>query len=45
MQQPNVDIHLIGIQDRQILRSNLEIATSGISDSEKKVLQEILDKK
>lgn len=45
MQQPGVDLHLIGIQDRGILRSNLEIATVGISDKEKQVLQELLDKK
>lgn len=44
-QQSGVDVHLIGIQNRDLLRSNLEIFTSGISEKEKTVLQELLDKK
>jgi len=33
--------HLVGMNTREVLRSNLDISNNGLSDLEKQVLQEI----
>jgi predicted aldo/keto reductase-like oxidoreductase len=41
MAQPGIATHLVGMNSREILRSNLDILNNGLSDLEKQVLQEI----
>jgi predicted aldo/keto reductase-like oxidoreductase len=41
MAQPGIATHLVGMNNREILRSNLDILNNGLSDLEKRVLQEI----
>lgn len=41
MAQPGIDTNLVGMNSREVLRSNLDILNNGPSDLEKQVLQEI----
>jgi len=41
MAQPGIDTNLVGINIREVLRSNLDILNNGLSDLEKQVLEEI----
>jgi len=41
MAQPGMATHLVGMNTREVLRSNLDISNNGLSDLEKQVLQEI----
>lgn len=41
MGQPGIATHLVGMNSREILNSNLDILNNGLSDLEKTVLQEI----
>lgn len=41
MTQPGIDLHLIGMQNRALVRANIDIAANGITDKEKEVLEEV----
>jgi len=41
MAQPGIDTNLVGMNIREVLRSNLDILNKGLSDLEKQVLEEI----
>jgi len=41
MAQHGIDTNLVGMNSREVLRSNLDILNNGLSDLEKQVLEEI----